>query len=88
MTNFEVVYEYGPNNDMILISNVYAINQNNFLVVDGWGKFRWVPMAACTLKWMWEEDHQCSLDDIGEELPNDEPAWDSYERLVREDRDA
>ena len=57
MTNFEVVYEFGPEKSMKLPSKVYAVEQNNFLIVDGWGKFRWVRMDDCTLRWMWEQDH-------------------------------
>lgn len=54
---FEVVYEYGADGQMKLPSKVYAVEQNNFLIVDGWGKFHWVPKDQCTLKWMWEQDH-------------------------------
>ena len=39
MTNFEVVYIFGPNDSMKLPSKVYAVMQNNFLICDGWGKF-------------------------------------------------
>lgn len=65
MVDFEVVYIYGSNKDMVLVSKVYAVEQNNFLVADGWGKFRWVPMENCTEIGAWEADH-------GKLIPDDE----------------
>lgn len=50
MTDFEVVYTFGPDKDWVLISKVYAVNENSFLLVDAIGKFIWVPMRDCILK--------------------------------------
>ena len=57
MADFEVVYIYGNQKQNLLVSKVYAVEQNNFLIVDGWGNFKWVPMSACTLRWIYELDH-------------------------------
>lgn len=87
MTNFEVVYIFGPNDSMKLPSKVYAVMQNNFLIVDGWGKFHWVPMNKCTERSAWEFENG-SLDICASTVEEDEEpsesAWDSYDRWVEE----
>ena len=79
MTDFEVIYTYGPNNDMILPSKVYAVDpkDNTFLIVDGWGKFHWAAMDRCVEKTAGEVDH-------GPICPEDvaEDTLDSYDRIV------
>ena len=89
MTNFEVVYIYGENQDMLLPSRVYAVDRMSytFLIVDGWGKFRWVPMDQCIERSAWECDNGPLLpidDDPDDDEADSEPdsAWDSYDRLV------
>ena len=71
MTNFEVVYIYGEKQDMVLPSRVYAVDRMSysFLIVDGWGKFHWVPMDQCTERATWECDN-------GPLLPKDEDTDD------------
>lgn len=75
MTDFEVVYTYGANNDMILPSKVYAVDpkDNTFLIVDGWGKFHWASMDRCTEKTAWEVDHGKLCPDEEEKEPVEAP---------------
>lgn len=48
MVNFMIAYK-NPYNGCTVESMVYAVNTNNFLVVDAYGYFLWVPMRDCKL---------------------------------------
>ena len=54
MSDFEVVYRYSGDGTKIVISKVYAVDEFAFLIIDRFGKFKWVPMQDCTLREVWE----------------------------------
>ena len=49
MTNFTVIYEH-PTSGMFIVSRVFDVDANNFLIIDNTGHFKWVPMKYCTLE--------------------------------------
>lgn len=66
--DFAVVYTHGTNNDHVIISDVYAVEGNNFLIIDNNGKFKWVPMENCKMEgwdeaeeYPWEEEEEDSV---------------------------
>lgn len=50
MTDFEVVYQDQRDKTQFTISKVYGVNDYNFLISNGNGRFRWVPIQYCMLK--------------------------------------
>lgn len=48
MVNFTVEYK-SPYNGFTFESMVYAADANNFLLVDKYGQFWWMPMKDCKL---------------------------------------
>jgi hypothetical protein len=57
MVNFTVEYKH-PTEYSVIESMVYAADANNFLIVDAWGKFKWVPMRDCRLVGSWDMEDQ------------------------------
>ena len=54
MTDFEVVWKRDGDETKIVVSKVYAVDGHAFLIIDRFGKFKWVDMRDCVLKDIWE----------------------------------